>query len=301
MRATADGAVIFNDLIAELGDSFTGNENEAQAQSIIRQWADTKVDSSQELHGLTWATNAMTNMAGQIFVRDIELGDKVRKLEATGETAGTFLNFAFTEAIDHFESRSILPPEEFDALIDAERSRAFTLRRAIADGVQRNAFTRLGMAMAPGGPGLGAFIEALSPDVEGGGYPGGVRNYLETVYRTTTATSYNAGRFRQQTDPDVLALGDIWLTYRTAGDSRVRAEHSLLEGMSWKVGDPEAEAVYPPNAFNCRCVMTASETPPDAETLQRTADFTADDSNIATTVHEGFRGAPGAHIEQESQ
>lgn len=240
-------------------------------------------------------------MAGQLFVRDIELGDKIRKLEATGETAGTFLNMPFTAAIEHFEARSILPPDEFDALMDQERSRSFTLRRAIADGVARDAFRQLGRAMQPGGEGLGQFIEALSPGVNGEGYPGGVRRYLETVYRTTTATSYNAGRYRQQTDPAVLALGDLWLTYRTAGDSRVRPEHAALEGMTWKAGDPEAAAVYPPNSYNCRCVMSASETPPDAETLRRTSEFTGSDTNISNVVTDGFRGAPGDYIESEAQ
>ena len=235
----------------------------------------------------------MTNLAGQIFVRDIELGDKVRKLEATGETAGTFLNMPFDEAIEHFESRSILPPDEFDALIDQERSRAFTLRRAIADGVEREAFRRLGAAMQPGGEGLGEFIQSLSPGVDGGGYPGGVRRYLENVYRTTTATSYNAGRYRQQTDPGVLALGDLWLEYRTAGDTRVRPEHAALEGLVFKAGSPEAAEIYPPNSYQCRCVMVAREAPPESGR--------ADTVNAGDAVTDGFRGAPGAQIESESQ
>ena len=228
-------------------------------------------------------------MAGQLFVRDIEVGSKSRSLEATGETASNFVNLAFADAIEQFESRAIMPADEFDSLIDAERSRAFTVRLAIADGVVRQAFTQIQRAMAPEGPGLGEFIESLQGGVDAEGYAGGVRRYLEAVFRTSTSVSYNAGRFRQQTDPE-LGSG-LWWVYRTVGDSRVRPEHAALEGKAWPVGDAEGASVYPPNSFNCRCVMTLSEDPPDESQLSR-------DVDLDGAITDGFRGAPGAAIEE---
>jgi len=293
MRATIASAATFEDLRGRLGAALQNASTHEEARLLIAQWAREDVAESPEILSTLWSTNSMTNLAGQLFVRDIELGDKVRKLEATGETAGTFLNLPFAEAIDHFESRSILPADEFDALIDAERSRAFTLRRAISDGVANDAFRRLRVAMDPGGAGLGEFIRDVSGGVTGAGFPGGVRNYLETVYRTTTATSYNAGRYRQQFDPAVLADGGIWLEYRTAGDSRVRSEHEALNGKQWEPSDPELASVYPPNGFNCRCVVAATEVK-NASQLSR-------DVDIDAAISDGFRAAPGAVIENESQ
>lgn len=271
--------------------AFSGHESESEARSKIAEWADKTVDGSDALHGIIWKANAMTRLAGQLFVRDIELGGRVRSLEASGSTQNTFLNMPFTAAIEHFESRSVLPPDEFDDLIDQERTRAFTARLAMSDAIRQSAFTRLSAAMQPGGLGLGSFINDMSPGFAGATYPGGVRNYLEMVYRTSTATSYNAGRYRQQTDPDVLALGLI-SEYRTAKDTRVRSEHALLDGKQWAAGDPELEAVYPPNGYNCRCVIALVEAS-NQDQLSREVD-------LGAAIQDGFGGTPGAQIDQES-
>lgn len=292
VRATIESAALFEELRDQLAARLSPNDSEDTARRKIREWGE-RVDASADLANIIWRTNATTQLAGQLFVRDIELGDRVRKLEATGETAGSFLNLPFTEAIRHFEGRNILSPEEFDALLDQERSRSFTVRRAISEGVMRDAFARLAAAMQPGGPGLGEFIRDMGGGVDADGYPGGVRRYLENVYRTTTATSYNAGRYRQQTDPDVLAADDLWWIYRTAGDTRVRPEHAALEGKAWLVGDAEGASVYPPNSYQCRCVMTVTDEKPDASALSR-------DVSAADAVTDGFRGTPGAAIENEA-
>jgi len=91
----------------------------------------------------------------------------------------------------------------------------------------------------------------------------------------------------------VLALGDIWLEYRTAGDTRVRPEHAALEGVVFKAGSSEAANIYPPNSYQCRCVMVARETRPEGARDAR-------DININDVVTDGFRGAPGAQIETEA-
>ena len=276
----------------KLASSLAPTATRGQAEQRIIEWARETVAESDELLSTLQKTNTLTRLAGQLFVRDIEIGDKVRKLEATGETAGTFLNLPFTEAIEHFAARGILPPDEFDALIDTERSRAFTLRRAISDGVARDALRRLNAAMQPEGPGMGEFINDLAGSVEGAGFPGGVRRYLETAFRTTVATSYAAGRYRQQTDPDVIASGGLWWEFRTAGDSRVRSEHALLDGKQWPLGDTDGANAYPPLGFSCRCVMAVVDEPNEAE-LRRAAD-------VAGATTEGFSGPPTEAIENES-
>lgn len=292
MRATIESAATFVDLRDKLASSLAPAATRAQAEQRIVEWARETVAESDELLSTLQKTNTLTRLAGQLFVRDIEIGDKVRKLEATGETAGTFLNLPFTEAIEHFGARNILPADEFDALIDSERLRAFTLRRAVSDGVARDALRRLNAAMQPEGAGMGEFINSLSGSVDGAGFPGGVRSYLETVYRTTTATSYNAGRYRQQFDPDVLASGGLWLEYRTAGDSRVRTDHALLDGKQWEPNDAALASVYPPNGFNCRCVVAITD--------ERNADQLSREVDTDAAISDGFRTAPGATIENES-
>ena len=166
------------------------------------------------------------------------------------------------------------------------------MSRAVSEAVVRRAFERIKAALEPGGPGLASFIAELADGVDGSGFPGGVRRYLEAVYRTSTATSYNAGRFRQQIefeDDDDL----VWL-YSTSGDNRVRASHAALDGKAWRVGDQEGRRVYPPNSFNCRCVMILTERADvDPAALGRPID-------AAEALTDGFSGAPGDAIEDEA-
>jgi len=47
-------------------------------------------------------------------------------------------------------------------------------------------------------------------------------------------------------------LYPYWI-YKTENDDRVRDEHAALEGIVFRVGDPEGDNVYPQNDWNCRC------------------------------------------------
>jgi SPP1 gp7 family putative phage head morphogenesis protein len=282
VRSAITGAALFEDFRDQLAYDLSRVTSESAALEAAERWGREVVDKSPALANLIWQANAQTHVAGQLFVRDIEVGSKSRSLEAKGETADNFVNLAFAEAIDQFESRAIMPADEFDELIDAERSRAFTVRNAVSTGVVRQAFTQIRNAMAPGGPGLGEFIENLQAGTDASGYPGGVRRYLEAVFRTSTATSYAAGRYRQQTDPE-LGSGLFW-EFLTVGDSRVRPEHAALEGKQWPVGDPDGANAYPPLGYQCRCVMRVIEDPDEAQ-LGRTVD-------ISGATDEGFSGAP---------
>ena len=265
---------------------------QAEAERVVERWGDEHIVDSQDLAMVTWRANAMTHMAGQLFVHDIEL-DRVRDhgLASPGET---FLRLAFEEAIRHFEARRLVDPDEFAELLDAERFRAFTVTRAIAARVVEDAKRRIAEAMRPDGPGLREFIRALLGEVEADDYPGGARRYLENVYRTTTATSYNAGRLRQLTDPDVVA-GIGAYVYSTALDTRVRSSHAAAHGKQWRPDDPDLRRVWPPNGFQCRCVVRAvapEDVDPDA--LRREVDLDA-------LIQDGFGAAPDAIIAREAE
>lgn len=239
-----------------------------------------------------WRSNLKANMAGQLFVNDIELAGKTRKLSA-GEAPETFLNLPFDDAIAHFLGRRVLTPEEFRALQDAERFRSFTVTRATSQSMIDAAKRQLDTAMQPKGPGLREFVRLFRERVDAADLPGGSRGYVENVYRTTTATSYNAGRYRAQTSPAVREAGLLW-RYVTALDTRVRSEHAGLHGKAWPVGDPEAQQVYPPNGYQCRCSMVVVEPSDVSEAdMRRTVD-------TAAALAEGFSGAPTDTIDEEA-
>lgn len=77
---------------------------------------------------------------------------------------------------------------------------------------------------------------------------------LETIFRTNMFNAYAAGRYRQlKEDADIYPY---W-RYVTAKDSAVRPTHRALEGKVFKADDPFWSTHYPPNGFNCRCIVEA--------------------------------------------
>jgi SPP1 gp7 family putative phage head morphogenesis protein len=146
--------------------------------------------------------------------------------------------------------------------------------------------------MEPGGVGLREFIRMIRDSEAQLGFTTNNPTYLENVYRTATATSYNAGRYRAQTDPDVVEATGLW-EYVTAGDNRVRESHAALAGKQWEIGDPQGKAVYPPNGFNDRCVMVVRDRDDASSALQEQVDVDA-------AIDDGFRGTPGDSIADEA-
>jgi len=264
-----------------------GTESEAERVLATLQ---REMENDPRMADAIWQANAKTNLAGQLFIRDIE-HPAARKHALADTPPPTFLNLDFREAIDFFAARNITTPEALEALLDSERFRSFSVAKAISEAVVRKAFERIQAALRGEGS-LANFIEELSGGVDAGGYPGGVKAYLENVFRTNTSTSYNAGRFQQQVE---LAGDDdlVWV-YSTAGDNRVRASHAALDGKAWPVGDAEARTVYPPNSFNCRCIIYIAERGDvDPGALSRAVDST-------DAITDGFRGAPGDAIADEA-
>lgn len=76
---------------------------------------------------------------------------------------------------------------------------------------------------------------------------------IETIFRTQTQLSYNAGKWLADQQPEMQEI--LWgYTYTTVGDDRVRLEHEKLDGVTLPKDDPFWISFWPPNGYNCRCV-----------------------------------------------
>lgn len=72
---------------------------------------------------------------------------------------------------------------------------------------------------------------------------------LRAEYQHATTTAQMVAKW-QKIEQD----GDRYdLQYRTAGDDKVRAEHSALNGTTLPPGDKFWSEFYPPNGWGCRC------------------------------------------------
>lgn len=76
-------------------------------------------------------------------------------------------------------------------------------------------------------------------------------NYLLTEYNLSVAVGQNSTAFiRFMAEKDsVTSL----VKYQTAGDSKVRSAHQVLDGKVFDLNDKEAMDLLPPNGYGCRC------------------------------------------------
>lgn len=77
-------------------------------------------------------------------------------------------------------------------------------------------------------------------------------NWLRTEYDTAQRTARAVGKW-QQIERTKAAMP--YLQYFTVGDGRVRPDHREWEGIILPVDHPFWDTHFPPNAWNCRCVV----------------------------------------------
>lgn len=81
-------------------------------------------------------------------------------------------------------------------------------------------------------------------------------NWLETEYKTAISLGQSAAQWVEILEQsDALPL----LQYQTVGDERVRQSHRELDNIIKPVNDPFWEEYFPPNDWNCRCIVIRLE------------------------------------------
>lgn len=154
----------------------------------------------------------------------------------------------FEEAIEWLKGRASLSKDEFYALSDQMRKKAFTVGRLTQlDMIEkvRNAYIA---DLSGSKSSMIDFIKSVSTDVDALGMPG----YYETVYRTNIQTDYNAGRAMQLEQNPPLYMEFIGIE-----DSRQTDICSDRSGIILPYDDPWWEKNWPPLHFNCRSTVRA--------------------------------------------
>ncbi len=158
------------------------------------------------------------------------------------------------EAVRDLTTRQVLDRQAYDQLDQDARRVAFTVARMTSlDAVNR-------------------FRDELTKNIEEGGtlkdfqarlgakLDGAWSSQVETAYRTHTAQAYAAGQKAILEDP-LVADAFPYLLFSATHDSRVRPDHLEMESHGpgglpvYRADDPIWESLYPPMAWNCRCVV----------------------------------------------
>lgn len=159
----------------------------------------------------------------------------------------------FTEAIDYFSEKTNLDTDSWIEGQGIVQDAAFTVAAAKGDLLQdiRDAVAR-GQSE---GQSVQEFLKTF--DAIAGRYSDnwelkGDRAWRgQLICEQNIRQAYQAGRYAQMTQPDMLKLRPYWQWRH--GDSRApRLAHLALDG---KVFEADSLPFHPPSGFNCRCTV----------------------------------------------
>ncbi|MDL2288280.1 phage head morphogenesis protein [Oscillospiraceae bacterium OttesenSCG-928-F05] len=198
--------------------------------------------------------------------------DKVRRALAHGKA------MSFEEAVQFFGEKIALTPEQFHRLSEKYRHIAFTISSYTSVQMVNQIYTALLEAIEEGST-VESFKEQANTLLESNGYTGLSPRHAETIFRTNTMTAYNAGHYRQMSDPAVIKARPYW-QYHAIEDDASRPSHLAMNGRVFPADSPVWDTWYPPNGYKCRCRVTSlskrqveerglvvEETPPASERL----------------------------------
>lgn len=159
------------------------------------------------------------------------------------------------EAAKELSTKNVVTRQEFDALDDAARSKAFTV--AGVDATET--LTKIRDVMAEQiqkGADVEEFRKAINEAVKEGTFLSD--GHLETVFRTNVQGAFSDGQMKVLKHPFVKS-GFPYIQYDAIEDDRVRPEHEEMnhrgiQGTNiYRTDDPVIEIFRPPWAYNCRC------------------------------------------------
>lgn len=266
----------------------------SDAEVRLNDWR-KQHEADEELRALVFQSAAKAYMAGQLFVRQVEVPEATRALADEGTFGPAFTELPFDEAIRAFAERFMVEPEVFYSDLDGIRQRAWTATHLASGTVRRKAYEALLRALSGpgefGGTDLDGFAAAvLSEEISLGIEPSSP-GYLRTVFDTNVSANYGAGRFRQITEPDVVEARP-WVEYRATMDSHTRQAHAELHRAVWPASSTEWHVIAPPNDFNCRCTLLTRDADEVSEKAKAKGQRML--STLSTVPHWSFSGPPDA-------
>lgn len=174
-----------------------------------------------------------------------------------------------SRAIDYFRQKGFAITFNWWEMWEEAHSKAFTVAKATRLDILETIRKALDKALAEGQT-EAQFIKELQPLLEKAGWwgkqtvvsPDGIEQIvqlgsprrLQTIFRVNMSTAYNAARYRQQMEN--VDSRPYW-KYVAVMDERTRHSHAALNNKVFRYNDPIWDTLYPPNGWNCRCVVVA--------------------------------------------
>lgn len=209
-----------------------------------------------------------------------------------------YLNLTFAEALEYFLNKKVMPPEELEKLKGNIHDRAFTIKGLTQADLLQDIKDLLDKEIESA-QGLDEFIANFDALIKGKGWtPKG--NRAKVIYDTNTRRSHAAGRWQQQSTPEMRQRNPyvIW-RHRTPDPQfggQPRKEHKALDGKVFSLDEMIKKKVYPPCAWGCRCTcFSISER--QLKAMGKTVSSLPDPKTI---VDKGFEFIPGGNREESA-
>ena len=164
----------------------------------------------------------------------------------------------FLEAVAFFRKKLNIPTERWDDLWKEQHAKGFMIAGANKADLLADFREAVDKAIAKGVT-LRDFRKDFDAIVKqhGWNYKGNRNWRSEVIYRTNIRTAYQAGRWQQLTDPDVLAT-QPYLEYRHGDSRHPRPQHLAWDGLILPADDPFWQSHYPPNGWGCKCKVLSA-------------------------------------------
>ncbi|MFQ5549807.1 MAG: phage minor head protein [Gemmatimonadales bacterium] len=226
----------------------------------------------------------------------------------------TYQALPFQEAVAFLRAKVRLPSEVWEQLLREAHDWAFTVAGATKAEILAGLRDAVDKALADGAT-LAEFRKDFDQVVQkhGWSYRGKRGWRTAMIYRTNLSTAQNAGRYRQMTDPDILAAKPFWL-YRH-GDSLVpRPKHLEWDGTVLPADHAWWTTHYAPNGWGCSCrvfalsrdevearELTIRNHAPSGGTYEWADPISGEIREIPVGIDPGFDYAPGASLASDRE
>ena len=164
------------------------------------------------------------------------------------------------EAVAYFRAKGYKFTWNWWEMWQADHHKAFTVAKVMRADILADIREAVDKAIAEGMP-FSEFQKQLEPTLKTKGWWGqlvdpktgkpywaGTPWRLKTIFHVNTQVSYNVGRWRQMTDPDVLRHRPFW-QYLHRPCRHPRPAHLALDGKVFPADDPFWNEHYPPNGW----------------------------------------------------
>jgi SPP1 gp7 family putative phage head morphogenesis protein len=162
----------------------------------------------------------------------------------------------FKEAIAYFKGKIPLPSQSWDDLAQEAQDFAFTIAGVTKAELLNDIYSLILKALERGDS-FEEFEKNFEAAIDRAGW-NPANKYWRTalIFNQNLRSAYQAGRYKQQSDPEMLKLRPYWMWRHR--DSRVPRKHHLaLDDKIFPADSEFWQTCYPPSGYGCRCTVLA--------------------------------------------